>query len=136
MFSLFYTYTNMLFALKGFTSSSLENAGKVLTILFIQLHYMGLHFGLMLNSVELQHLLPMTLQHPCIMRTSQWMVLPGRNVQIQMRLWCFPLLPRTLQHIGNRYNRYIKFLFHFQVAELHMFTFPYCSLCCFLPVNK
>ena len=107
----------MLFALKGFTSSSLENAGKVLIILFYaaSLHGFAFRFDVEFSGAAASptddHATPLHNENQPMDGT------PRKKRSNTNETWCFPLLPRTLQHIGNRYSIYIKLLFHFQVAE-------------------
>jgi len=67
---------------------------------------MALHFGSMFNLVGLQHLRSFLKHQSCQLHhqaTLQWTVVRGRKEQIKMRHLCYPLHPRTLQHIGNMY---------------------------------
>lgn len=93
---------------------SLVCTARFLTFLRFQPHYMALHFGLMLNSVDLQHHLPIFMHNP---QSTRWMVVKGRNGQIQMMHLLCPLPLRTLLPIGSRYNVYI-YMFPF-LMQIH-----------------
>lgn len=101
-----------IFCYRSFVFNTLSRYFLPLLVVFLyliqvffdfQLHCMGLHFGLMLNSVDLLYLPPIITHYHCLLIIIPQMVVRGRNGQIPMKHWCCPLHPRTLQHIGNRY---------------------------------